>query len=506
MRSPSGSFLSYFLQSSFLQSSFFAAFLFSSLAIGQAPPWGQSLSFGGPGSDWGSVVKVDRRANKYVAGYFTGTVTFGTRTLTSAGDVDGYIMKFRSDGSFGWAVRLGGPGYDQAFDIGFDGNENVYVAGSLSGTATFESVHGAIQTINGSGNCMFLAKYDPSGDLQWVQIGVSDFGSNNEGFGVAVNPASGMIYMVGRASGSITFTSLNGRHCKLSNGDTDWHGYLVKYDTAGNCQWAEQDAAGGNSIAHKVAIDSANNAYLVGWFEGSITFSSRNGKTQTVQAYSPTGDDPYPDDAFVTKYNSSGDLQWINHIGGWKGIANDVAVSPTAGNVTITGFIGNINTGDSRAETLVSSQPPGATINLGGGDFSYDIVLATYDGAGVVQSASRIGGKDTDDGSGVAYDAAGNLYVAGLFGNTVDFGGITLNGAGPNNLFVLKFTGSTLDWAKMAPGGATQNLENDSRLAVNSSTGKVFVTGAYTGSAIFGGTTLTSAGQEDIFLATIPPE
>jgi hypothetical protein len=479
-------------------------FLATSLVYGQAPPWGQALSFGGSGSDWGSVVKVDRKSNKYVAGYFSGTVTFGTRTLTSVGDVDGYVIKLKSDGSFGWAVRFGGGGYDQAFDIGFDGDENVYVTGSLSGDVTFGSVNGAAQEINGSGNCMFLAKYDPSGHLQWVQIGVSDFGSNNEGFGVAVNPVSGVVYMTGRASGSITFTSANGRKCKLSNGDADWHGYLVKYDGSGNCQWAEQDAAGGNSIAHKVAIDFDNNAYLVGWFEGSITFTSRDGRSQTVEAYSPRGDDPYPDDAFLTKYDSHGDLQWINHIGGWKGIANDVAVNPTNGDVTLAGFIGNIDTGDSRSYTLVSSQPPGSTTNLGGGDFTYDVVLATYNSDGVEQNASRIGGRDTDDGSGVAYDTQGNLYVAGLFGNTVDFGGITLNGSGPNNLFVLKFTSGALVWAKMAPGGADQNLESNARLAVNSATGKIFVTGAYTGSAIFGGTTLHSAGQEDIFLVSIP--
>lgn len=399
-----------------LQFACLIVFVLSSLALGQAPPWGKALSFGGTGTDWGSVVRVDRKSDKYLAGYFSGTATFGSSTLTSAGDVDAYLMKFGPDGSANWIVQMGGEGYDQAFDIGFDGFENVYVAGSLSGTATFESVNLPPKVVNGSGNCMFLAKYSPAGDLQWVEIGVSDFGSNNEGFGVAVNPASGVIYMTGRASGSITFTSSDGRHCKLSNGDTDWHGYLVKYDPRGNCQWAEQDAAGGNSIAHKVAIDSDNNAYLVGWFEGSITFTSGDGKSQTVQAYSPRGDDPYPDDAFITKYDAHGDLQWINHIGGWKGIANDVAVSPTTGDVTLTGFIGNINSGGSTAETLVSSQAPGSTINLGGGNFSYDVVLATYDGAGVVQSASRIGGKDTDDGSGVAYDKQGNLYVAGLFG------------------------------------------------------------------------------------------
>ena len=69
------------------------------------------------------------------------------------------------------------------------------------------------------------------------------------------------------------------------------------------------------------------------------------------------------------KYDGNGNAQWVNHIGGYKGIGSDVAVSPS-GDVSLVGFIGNINYGwTGGAETLVTSQPPRATLNLGGGDF-----------------------------------------------------------------------------------------------------------------------------------------
>ena len=130
-----------------LQLSSVIVFLAVSLSYGQAPPWGKALSFGGSGADVGSRVKVDRRSNKYVVGSFSGKATFGAKTLTSAGADDGFIMKFRSDGTVGWIVQIAGPDHDQAFDIAFDGDENVYVAGTFTGNSKFGSVHGASKTV-----------------------------------------------------------------------------------------------------------------------------------------------------------------------------------------------------------------------------------------------------------------------------------------------------------------------------------------------------------------------
>jgi hypothetical protein len=491
-----------------LQFACLIVFIFSSLAFGQAPPWGKALSFGSSGSDLGSVVRVDRRSNKYVGGYFSGKVNFESKTLTSAGDRDGFLMKFRSDGTFGWIVQIGGADYDQVFDIGFDGNENLYVSGAFTDAATFGNNHGSSSAITGAGKSIFLAKYDPSGTLLWVQTGVSGFG-DNEGFGVAVNPASGIVYMTGRAQGAVAFSSANGSSHAVPGTDR-WHMYLVKYDSAGNFQWGETNFASVNSVAHRVAIDAENNAYAVGWFEGDATFTSRHGKDQTLHGRShPIQSFPdFPDDAFVVKYNSHGDLQWANDIGGYKAIANDVAASHD-GKVSVTGFIGNINVGDSvQADTIVSSQPPGSTIDLAGGDFTFpynpDVFLATYDSNGVALSARRIGASKLDAAGGVAYDADGNLYLSGTFGGTIEIDGTILAGADANNLFVLKFAGKSLAWAKMGRGAGTGATESEPPLCVNSATGKVFVTGRFTGKATIGNTTLNSVGAEDIFFVSIP--
>lgn len=504
MRSPSNSFPSRLLQLSSL-----IAFLFSSQAFSQTPPWGQALSFGGSGTEWSYAVRVDRRSNKYVAGSFFGTAHFGTRTLTSSGDLDAFVMKFRSDGAMAWIVKAGGAGVDQAFGIAFDGFENVYIAGSFTDAAIFGSTDGVSKTVNGAGASIYLAKYNPDGKLLWVQSGIAG-GGNNEGFGIAVSPVSGVVYMTGRTQGTDTFSSSNGSSHAVG-GVGKWHTYLVKYDAAGNFQWGEQNSAEGNSFSEGVAIDSENNAYVVGWFEGNATFNGRDGKSVTVNGISEGGGNPpYPDDAFVVKYNRHGNVQWVNDIGGYKAIAHAVAVAPD-GNIGVTGFIGNINDGSaSQAETIAFSQPPGNSINLGGGVFTKpynpDVFVATYDPSGVLLSAARYGDSKNDSGGGIAYDAQGNMYLSGVFGGSVDFGGATLTGSKQSNLYVAKYSGSTLDWAKMAPGlGIQSNFEYEPTVAVNSATGKVFVTGTYVGSGQVGSTTLHSEGDQDIFFANIPP-
>ena len=40
-----------------------------------------------------TATAIDASGNVYVAGYFTGTISFGATTLTSAGDRDVFVAK-----------------------------------------------------------------------------------------------------------------------------------------------------------------------------------------------------------------------------------------------------------------------------------------------------------------------------------------------------------------------------------------------------------------------------
>jgi hypothetical protein len=420
--------------------------LIATTAFAQSPTWVSATSAGGNGNDSSWAVKVGPDDTQYVTGSFSGTATFGGTSLVSGGGLDIFLAKYGKSGKLFWIVQAGGPNDDTGMELAFDGAGNVYLTGSFTSSATFGSTNGATQTVTGVGITMFLAKYTPAGVLVWVETGAAPFAEQNNptGLGVAVNAAAGTVYITGFAQDDTTFSSANGKTYTVS-GVGAWHMILAKYDTSGNFQWGETNAANINSIAYAVAVDANDNAYVTGWLEDETTFYSNNGQDITITGFSPAQtDDQYPDDAFLVKYDSHGNAKWANHIGGYKGIGSDVAVSPS-GDITLVGFVGNINYGSpGEAETIATSLPPGKNVILHGGIFTDpytpDEVIATYDSAGVLQKAFRHGGSDPVVAAGMAYGPAGNLFVSGIR-------------LGTNNqvtLFVDKYSPKKLLWHKTA--------------------------------------------------------
>jgi hypothetical protein len=408
--------------------------------------------------------------------------------------------------SYSGLSRAGGAGDDIGFDVGVGGAGNVYVTGKITDTATFQSLNGPSKTVIGESETIFLAKYSPSGTLLWVQTGIASPGMN-EGFGLAVQPATGTVFVTGRAQGQIIFSSADSAQHTVP-GPWFWHMYLVKYDPNGNFQWGEWNQANPNSVGQDVAVDASGSAYITGWFESSATFHSADGKDVTITGLSgPVQTAPdYPDDAFVVKYDSNGNVKWVNDIGGYLAQGKAIAVSPK-GKISLTGLLGNINGTPAQAMTIVTSQPGGANVNLGGGKltspYNKDVIIATYNSSGVLLSATRLGGPQDEAGAGIAYDNEENLYVAGVFQAGLDIQGHSLVGTKPYNLFLFKEAPSGwIAWAKKADGAGTNAFDDSPRIAVESED-TVLVTGSFQNTATFGGITLNSPGAEDVYLAEL---
>ena len=92
----------------------FITLIFFSVNI-QAQHWIQSG--GGLTVDEGNSIVVDGSGYTYATGYFTGIVSFGNTTLTSAGSTDIFVVKINSQGNYVWAKKLGGSGSDRGLSI-----------------------------------------------------------------------------------------------------------------------------------------------------------------------------------------------------------------------------------------------------------------------------------------------------------------------------------------------------------------------------------------------------
>jgi hypothetical protein len=207
-------------------------------------------------------IAVDASGNCYVTGYFfSGSITFGSTTLTSNGFTDIYVVKYDGSGNVLWAKSAGGDYYDYGRGIAVDASGNSYVKGYFeSSSITFGST-----TLMNNGVNIFIVKYDGSGNVVWAKsAGGSDYYYSSC---IAVD-ASGNCYVTGSFnSDSITFGSTT----LTSNGVTDI--YVVKYDDSGNVVWAKSAGGTNSDYGYSIAVDTSGNSYVTGQFaSSSITF------------------------------------------------------------------------------------------------------------------------------------------------------------------------------------------------------------------------------------------
>lgn len=146
-------------------------------------------------------IAIDANDNIYTTGYFTGTVTIGTTTLTSSGSSDILIVKYDPSGNILWAKKAGGPYEDVANGISVDSSNQIfYISGQLDDHGNFDSHY-----VGAAGNRdVFIAAYDLNGNCKWVKpYGGVD---RDIAYGVACDP-DGFIYTTGVFTDNATFGS-----------------------------------------------------------------------------------------------------------------------------------------------------------------------------------------------------------------------------------------------------------------------------------------------------------
>ena len=360
-----------------------------------------SVSAGGTGDDEGLGIAVDGTGNVYVTGYFEGTATFGSQTLTASGNNDIFVAKLTPSGNWLWAVKAGGTSIDKGYDIAVDGTGNAYVTGHFHGTATFGS---RTLTSTDIGPDIFVAKLSPYGTWR-LAVQAGDI-FDDYGCGIAVD-SSGNAYVTGYFNYAATFGSYTLTAFVLL--DT----FVAKLSPYGTWLWAV-GAAGWDFVGgYDIAVDGSGNAYVTGYFNDSATFGSYN-----LTSFGST-------DIFVAKINSSGTWLWAVKAGGTSGDFGYGIAVDVAGNAYVTGFFEGTATFGSR--TLTSSGEK-------------DIFAAKLNPSGTWRWAYKAGGTDSDIGYGIAVDEAANAYVTGIFRGTATFGSHTMDAMGGTDIFVAKLS------------------------------------------------------------------
>ncbi|MGH7893602.1 MAG: SBBP repeat-containing protein [Candidatus Binatia bacterium] len=112
--------------------------------------------------------------------------------------------------------------------------------------------------------------------------------------------------------------------------------------------------------------------------------------------------------------------------------------------------------------------------------------------------ARDIGTTNSDSGYDVAVDGGGNVFVAGAFRGSVNFGGTTRTSAGGADWFLAKYSPTNVLAWVRAMGGTG---DDSPASVVVDGNGDVVVAGHFAGTASFGGAALVASGTSDIALA-----
>ncbi|MDD4309459.1 MAG: SBBP repeat-containing protein [Candidatus Cloacimonetes bacterium] len=92
---------------------------------------------GGTSSDFGKCIATNAIGNSCIVGNFAGTATFGTSTLTSSGSYDIFLAKLDTNGNYFLAKKAGGASEDNCTGVTTDATGNNYVTGYFQGSITF---------------------------------------------------------------------------------------------------------------------------------------------------------------------------------------------------------------------------------------------------------------------------------------------------------------------------------------------------------------------------------
>ncbi len=134
--------------------------------------WGLRIG-SGIGAPFPKKVIVDNNNDIIIVGNFLSTQSFnpnGNYYLTSNGGYDGFIAKYSgADGSFIWAMQLGGTAYDSIKDVAIANdfetniNHNTFVVvGGFSETVNFNPLGSSLNITSNGDLDIFAMKYDAS--------------------------------------------------------------------------------------------------------------------------------------------------------------------------------------------------------------------------------------------------------------------------------------------------------------------------------------------------------
>jgi hypothetical protein len=292
------------------------------------------------------------------------------------------------------------------------------------------------------------AMFGAPGEVLWAkQFGGS---ADDLAYGVA-STSDGNLIIVGGFEGMVVFGTVN----LSSTSATIPSMFVAKLDgLTGAVIWARSYAG---EYGQRVALDSTDNIYVAGSFEGTIDLGTGN----VLSSGGLT-------DTMIVKLGPSGDPIWSIGI---SGPSDEVATSISVkdDHVAVVGTHSGVTIG-------THTYPTNGDVDMFMVDLSY---------AGDIRWSRSIGGAGHDIVGTAQLDSVDNLVVDGGFSQPIDFGMGTVTPAG-GDLFVARLDGTTGATTFAQHYGAASATAVGDHVALDAAD-NILVAGRVVGTVDFGG-------------------
>lgn len=418
----------------------------------------------GPGNHWLAAMASDADGNLLLGGYFEGTITLGSLTLTSPPTGNAFIAKTSPAGEFLWAKQFGDGTGSDVYRIAVDSHANILLALDFYGSADFG---GGVLTNPSNTADLAVVKLDPNGAHVWSKR----FGDTDDqaAFALTVDHDDDVV-VAGGFRGTMDFGT--GPLTSAGVGDV----YVAKLAAAdGAGIWSKRfGGATANEAAFGVAVDSTNAILLAGPIDGEADFG---GGVLTSQGLG---------DVFVAKLDTDGHHVFSERFGDaevqW---ANDIAVGPNDSIVLAGEFVGSMSFG--AAGTITAQDNDGFVLSL--------------TSAGTPTWVTTLPGPSEQTPTRLALDAAGHIFIVGYTQQPFVFDSAMVGVADRQSGFLAEFgTDGAPIQAITVASDASMSVD---AIAIRGTS--IVIAGGMNGVATLAGQTFGEASQSGFYFAPYWP-
>jgi Beta-propeller repeat len=405
---------------------------------------------------------VDHVGNTIIGGSYRGGINFGDGELINSGGKDIFLAKYNSEGGHVWSQRFGNSDDQEIRAIDVDTYGNIYITGLFQGTLSF----GGGNLVSAGGYDAFLVKFTSVGNHVWSY----SFGDVNTQAGQGLSTGeTGKLYLIGSFSDTINL----GGETLVSAGGYDI--YFAQFGTSLGTH--QRSFSFGNSEADYGRSINANvlgEVVFTGGCSGTVDFGG--GPLSSVDE----------SDLFIAKYSSQGQHLWSGIFGGLGQDYGDcIKFHQSDRSFTLCGhFENSINLGH-------------ATHHCAG---QYDGCLAKFDHNSNLVWDRYFSSSEEVVPWALDIDALGRIGCTGYFESTGQFGGMPMISSGGRDLFFTVFTAAGVFERSQRAGDAEDQLGRGIGFG---SDGDIRLSAMFMGSLDLGSVPVTSAGDFDIYLASL---